>query len=83
MITVVGVMAAKKEIALGAIHADIEKIMEANPRRVGEIKIHLRIEDKNFGFRERRLIEEAALSCPVAKSLSQELKQTITFEYIK
>jgi putative redox protein len=82
MITVMGIAAEKKDIALGSIHADIEKIMAAEPRRVGEIKIHLKIENKNYGFRQRRLLEAAAHSCPVAKSLSAELKQTVTFEYV-
>ncbi len=82
MITVMGIAAEKKDIEVGSIHADIEKIMETDPRRVGEIKIHLKIEDKKYGFRERRLLEAAAKSCPVAKSLSSELKQTITFEYV-
>lgn len=82
MITVMGIAAEKKDIEIGSIHADIEKIMETDPRRVGEIKIHLKIEDKKYGFRERRLLEAAAKSCPVVKSLSSELKQTITFEYV-
>ncbi len=82
MITVMGIAAEKKEISIGKIHADIEKIMATEPRRVAEIKIHLKIEDKNYGNRERRLLEVAANSCPVAKSLSAELKQSITFEYV-
>lgn len=82
MITVMGIAAEKKEIQIGKIHADIEKIMAAEPRRVAEIKIHLKIEDKNYGNRERRLLEAAANSCPVAKSLSADLKQSISFEYV-
>ena len=81
MVTVMAIAAEKKEIPLGHISAAIEKRMLAEPRRVGEIVIHLSIENKNFGEREKRLLEAAALNCPVAKSLSGELLQSVRFIY--
>lgn len=81
MITVMGIVGEKKDIAIGTIHADIEKIMVSDPRRVAEIKIHFRIQDMDYGNRERRLLETAAHNCPVAKSLSADVRQVITFEY--
>ncbi|MFM9986144.1 MAG: OsmC family protein [Flavobacteriales bacterium] len=82
MISIMGITADQKEIALGHIEADIEKIMASNPRRVEEIKIHLRIKNLNYGERERSILENAAKTCPVAKSLSAELLQTLSFEYV-
>ncbi|MFN0032215.1 MAG: OsmC family protein [Flavobacteriales bacterium] len=82
MITVMAIAAEKKEIQMGNVNAEIEKRMLAEPRRVGEIVIKLQIENKNYGNREKRLLETAALNCPVAKSLSSELKQTVRFEYL-
>lgn len=82
MITLMGIAADQKGITLNNVHADIEKIMASEPRRVGEIKILLKIKDEGFGTREKSILENAALTCPVAKSLSAELKQTIQFEYV-
>lgn len=82
MITLMGITADSKEITLGNIDADIEKIMESNPRRVGEIKIRFQIEDKGYAEREKSILENAAHTCPVAKSLSSELKQTVEFVYV-
>jgi putative redox protein len=82
MITLMGITADQKEIVLGNIDADIEKIMASNPRRVEEIKIHLRIQDQNYTEREKSILENAAKTCPVAKSLSAELIQTLSFEYV-
>ena len=82
MITLMGITADQKEILLEHVEADIEKIMASNPRRVDEIKIHLRIKNLNYGEREKSILENAALTCPVAKSLSTDLRQTISFEYV-
>lgn len=82
MITLMGITADQKEITLGKVEADIEKIMASNPRRVAEVKIHLRIADQAYGEREKSILENAARTCPVAKSLSNELIQTLSFEYV-
>jgi putative redox protein len=81
MITLMGITAASKEIELGKIEADVEKIMASDPRRVSRIIIELKIEDKNYTEREKTIIENAALTCPVAKSLHPDIQQEIKFLY--
>ncbi len=81
MITIMAIAAQGRNVELGEIKADIVKGMLSDPRRVGEIQIHLRIQDKNFTENDKRILEHAALNCPVAKSLSSEVNQQVKFEY--
>jgi uncharacterized OsmC-like protein len=59
---------------------DVEKIMVSDPRRIGEIKVHITMPaDKTYSEKERLILERAAVTCPVAKSLHPDLKETISF----
>ncbi len=82
MLTIVGITAqAHNFSALGA-RAEITKIMSAEPpRRIAEIKIDIFFNEK-YDAKQRKLIEAAAHSCPVGKSLHPDLIQTINFHYI-
>jgi uncharacterized OsmC-like protein len=81
MITLMGIAANTHQIKLGKIDADIQKIMENNPRRIKEIIIEFKVEDCSFTDKQKKIIENAALTCPVAKSLSENLSQTVSFIY--
>lgn len=81
MITLMGITANAHLIKLGKIEAEVHKIMENNPRRIKEIIIEMLIEDKGFTEKQKHLLEFAALNCPVAKSLSENLTQNVSFKY--
>ncbi|NUM32121.1 MAG: OsmC family protein [Bacteroidetes bacterium] len=81
MITLMGIAANTHNIYLGKIDAEVYKIMDINPRRIKEIKIDLKIENKNFTDKQKKILETAALNCPVAKSLSENTFQNISFYY--
>jgi uncharacterized OsmC-like protein len=83
MMTLIGIAAQSKGIAIGNMEAEIEKVMASNPRRVSEIHIAFTIQDMNFGEREKAILENAALTCPVAKSLHPDIQQQIGFNYSK
>ncbi|HEY1040697.1 MAG TPA: OsmC family peroxiredoxin, partial [Bacteroidia bacterium] len=57
----------------------VTKVMYSEPRRVGEIHVKLVMPKNNFNDRERKLLENAAHTCPVAKSLHPDIKQVIEF----
>jgi putative redox protein len=82
MITLMGIAAESKGIVVGSISADIEKVMYSEPRRVGEIHINLAIENKGYSEKERSILENAAKTCPVAKSIHPEIKQVVDFSYV-
>ena len=81
MITLMGIAANSKAILLGNVEASIEKVMYSDPRRVGEIHIQLVVENKGFTDKDKAILENAALTCPVAKSIHPDIKQEVTFSY--
>ena len=81
MLTIMGIVAANNKLRIDGTQAEITKIMVADPRRVGEIRIEFTLPPNNFSAKEKQVLENAALTCPVAKSLSGELKQTVIFNY--
>jgi uncharacterized OsmC-like protein len=83
MVTLIGITAESKGIELGNVRAEIEKVMYSDPRRVGEIHITLYLQEKNYSQKEKSMLENASLTCPVAKSLHPDIKQVIEFVYSK
>ncbi len=81
MLTVMGIVAQRHSINMDGTIVEITKIMESNPRRVGEIIVEFQFPENNYTNKEKQLLELAAHTCPVSKSLSSELKQTIIFNY--
>jgi uncharacterized OsmC-like protein len=81
MLTIMGIAANNHNINMDGTQIEITKIMESNPRRVSEIIVEFTLKGGNFSDKEKKLLENAARTCPVAKSLSADLKQTVIFNY--
>lgn len=81
MMTIMGIHAKKNNFNVDGISAKITKIMAQNPRRVSEVVIEFNMPEGNFTGEQKKLLEEAALNCPVAKSIHPELRQTVKFNY--
>ena len=52
--------------------------MAKDPRRIGEIKIIFKHQIQN---KDKIKLERAARTCPVSRSLHQDLKENIDFIY--
>ncbi len=81
MMTLMGIYANREEIDIAGMTSDITKIMAENPRRVAEVKIHFTLDNLHATPKQIEGLKRAALTCPVAKSLSSELVQTISFSF--
>ncbi|WP_447642292.1 MULTISPECIES: OsmC family protein [Chitinophagaceae] len=81
MITTMGIKAIGLGIDLKGTEAEVTKIMVADPRRIGEIKVVLHFPKMDISEKDRTILEKTALTCPVAKSLAPELMQTVTFDW--
>lgn len=82
MLTIMGISAEAYGYSLEGTTIATEKIMGTNPRRVVEIKIDITFpKGNNYTPQQKRVIENAAKTCPVYNSLHPELKKTITFNY--
>jgi putative redox protein len=83
MISVMGIVAMKEGITkVDGTTAEITKVMYVEPRRIGEIHLKLTFPKGNYSDKEKKIYENAALTCPVAKSLHPDLKQVVEFIWL-
>lgn len=83
MMTIMGITARRDAMEIEGTKAIVKKIMGTEPRRIIEIIVELKITDKGLSDKQKKILENSALTCPVAKSLHPDIKQTISFEYVK
>lgn len=82
MLTIMGIKARDMRVNLEGTKVDITKIMTANPRRIGEIKVLIKIpENAEADEKQRTILEKAAMTCPVFESLSAEMKKDVEFKW--
>lgn len=82
MLSIMGIKARDMNIDLRGVTIDIKKHMKADPRRVSGV-------DVTFQFpativldeKERTILKNAALTCPVAKSLHTDIEQNVVFNW--
>ncbi len=80
IVTTMGIAGNTHSINIDGTECEVEKIMAADPRRIGEIKINIYMpKDREYTDKEKTIMERAAHTCPVAKSLHPDLKQTLSF----
>ena len=79
MMTIMGQVAEKESIDMSGMKTDITKIMTSNPRKIAEIQITFSHPALQITEVQRKKLELAARTCPVALSLAAEIKQTVEF----
>lgn len=80
MLTIMGIKANDMKLDLKGTTAEVTKVMAADPRRVSEIHVDIRI-NLALDKRSRTILEKAASTCPVAKSIHPDIQQIINFHY--
>ncbi|MEG1606888.1 MAG: OsmC family protein [Mucinivorans sp.] len=80
MLTIMGIASRTHGFNIDGTEVNITKVMGTAPRRVVEIRVELTFPE-NYSDKVKKIIEAAARECPVANSLSAELKQTVIFNY--
>jgi putative redox protein len=81
MMTLMGMLANRENIDLRGMRSEIVKIMAANPRKIAEIQITFTHENLQATELQKEKLRRAALTCPVALSLDNSLKQTVEFNF--
>jgi uncharacterized OsmC-like protein len=79
--TIIGIAARTHGFNVDGTRISITKIMAENPRRVAEVKVEFFFPGNTYSDKEKVIIENAARTCPVARSLHSDLKQTMIFNY--
>lgn len=82
MMTVMGIAARDRQLPLEGTRISIGKIMDANPRRIVEVKVTIDFPaGSNIPVEDRARLERVALNCPVAKSIHPDIRQTVQFNW--
>lgn len=81
MVTTMGISADQHNLILDDVVVYVSKEMAKSPRRIDTISLEIDVSGPNLTDGQKQLLEEAARNCPVAQSLSEHVKQEVTFEY--
>jgi len=79
MITVMGIKARTMGFDLNGIKIEVEKIMKADPRRVGGINLFFHIPDslKVIDEKTKNILKNIGENCPVIKSIHPDIEVKI------
>ena len=80
MMTIMGIKAKDLDIDLKGTTAEVVKIMNAEPRRIGAIEIVFQMQGTDEQ-KSKTILERAAITCPVYLSLHPDVEKRITFNW--
>jgi uncharacterized OsmC-like protein len=81
MMTLMGILARREEVDLRGLRSEIVKIMGNDPRKISEVQITFFHENLKATDVQKEKLKRAALTCPVALSLDESIKQSVTFNF--
>ncbi len=80
MMTIMGIEAEKLGVDLTGTKIEVTKKMTISPRKVAQIALLFYLPQAVIAHKAE--LEHAAINCPVALSLNQDLKQHVVFNYV-
>ena len=82
MITVMGIKARTMGFDLTGVNIEVEKIMKADPRRVGGINLFFHFPDelKNVDANTREILKHVGNTCPVQLSIHPDIEVKVDWE---
>lgn len=82
MLTIMGISAESYGFSIDGATIETEKIMGTDPRRVVELKLNITMpQGVKYTDQQKRLIDSAIRTCPVANSLHPDIRKSITINY--
>jgi putative redox protein len=81
MVSIMGIKARDMNLDLKGTEAEVTKTMASDPRRISEVQVVLKFPKNGFTEKDKTILENAARTCPVAKSLHPDILQHVTFEW--
>ncbi len=83
MLTIMGIKARDMNLDIKGITIDVEKIMKADPRRIGGINLTFHFPDSlRVDEKQKTILERAAQTCPVMYSIHPDIEVNVTFNWI-
>lgn len=81
MMTIIGIYCDKNKLPLNKSKGSVGKLMGNAPRRIIGLNIVLDLSGHSWSESEQEAIKNAALNCPVAKSVSNEMTINASFKF--
>ncbi|HRP90603.1 MAG TPA: OsmC family protein [Edaphocola sp.] len=82
MLTIMGIASNTHHINIVGTEVGITKIMASNPRRIGKIEVEMDIKGQSaYSDKEKAILKNAALTCPVFLSLHPDLEKVVQFSF--
>ncbi|MBX2915274.1 MAG: OsmC family protein [Cyclobacteriaceae bacterium] len=81
MMTIMGMVAEREGVDLKGLTSEVIKIMASNPRKIAEVQITFSHPGLVATDVQKQKLKNAALTCPVALSLADSVKQTVVFNF--
>ncbi len=79
MITVMGIKARRMGFDLDGVEVEVEKIMKAEPRRVGGINLFFHFPEAlhNLDEKAKQILKQTGYTCPVQHSLHPDIEVNV------
>jgi len=77
ILTIMGIAARNHNLDISGASADVNKIMDSNPRRIKTIEINISMPNNEYTAKDKKILEAAAHHCPVGLSLSDNTEEVI------
>lgn len=81
MFTMMGITARNHSLSPGNISGEIHKTMANSPRRVSALEMEIKLQGHYLDDNGKKLLEAAALSCPVTRSIHPDIQLIVKFTY--
>ena len=73
MLTIIGIYCSQNDLTFTEGSCSVLKNMEASPRRIGGLDVEMDLSGNDWTEEQQKRIKNAAMACPVAKSVSPEM----------
>ena len=84
MLTIMGMRAREMKVDLEGVRIDVEKIMKADPRRIGGINLTFHFPDSLVvDENQKKVLEHAAHTCPVIYSIHPDIEVNVLFHWLR
>ena len=80
ILTTMSILAAREKISLLEARCEVDKEMNASPRRIGKLIVNVWM-PANLSSDQKKKLEAAAHTCPVHRSLHPDIEAPIIFHY--
>jgi putative redox protein len=80
ILTTIAIVAERDGLSIEGATADVSKEMIAQPRRIGQLPVKVKL-PASLTPEQRAKLENAAHHCPVHKSLHPDIQAPIEFQY--